>query len=102
MKGLAGSVGAVAVIAIGIFPAASGVTLGQEPTEHGSTVAVEVAESPSTKVLDGDISRRLQSRGRRGAPTVVNDDALDPNGTVSPTQYSLIVEAFPRSMRDDR
>ena len=86
MKGLVGSVGAVAVIAIGIFPAASGTSLGQEPKDQDLTAAVKVAESPSTAALDGDISRRLQSRGRRRPPAVVNDDALDPNGTVSPSQ----------------
>ena len=97
MKGLAGSAGAMAVIALGIFPGASGKSIGQETTEHGVTGGVEVAESPSTAALDGDIARRLQSRGRRRPPAVVNDDALDPNGTVSPTSSRCMLDVFPHS-----
>ena len=79
MKGLTGSAGAVAVIALGLFPRANGTSLGQEQAEHGQTGSVD-AVSPSTNALEGSISRRLQRRGR---PRPINDDALDPIGTVS-------------------
>ena len=90
MKGLAGSAGAVAVIAFGLFPGANAESLRQEPAEHESTGVVHVAELPSTNALDGSHSRRLQrGRGRpRRPPPVVNDDALDVNGTVSPDSCS--------------
>ena len=91
MKGVAGSAGAVAVIALGLVPGvgATGTTsLRQEPSDsHGLTTPVGVdtaAGSPSsTDALNGggSISRRLQSDARRNQ--VVNDDALDANGTVS-------------------
>ena len=79
MKGLTGSAGTVAVIALGLFPGANGTSLGQEPADHGQTSSVDEV-SPSTNALEGSLSRRLQRRGR---PRPINDDALDPNGTVS-------------------
>ena len=78
MKGLTGSAGAVAVIALGLFPRANGTSLGQEQAEHGQTGSVD-AVSPSTNALEGSISRRLQRRGR---PRPINDDALEVNVTV--------------------
>ena len=85
MKGLAGSAGAVAVIAFGVFSGAGAESLGQGPADHESTVGVDDAGSSSMNVEDDSISRRLQASGRRGRPPtpVVNDDALDPTGTVS-------------------
>ena len=79
MKGLTGSAGAVAVIPLGLFPRANGTSLGQELADHGQTGSVDTV-SPSTNALEGSLSRRLQRRGR---PRTINDDALDPNGTVS-------------------
>ena len=101
MKGLAGSAGSVAVIALGLFPGASAESLRQEPAELEATSVVHVAELPSTNALDGSHSRRLQrgrGRGRpRPSPPVINDDALDVNGTVSPDSFS--VQKFPHSRR---
>ena len=97
MKGLAGSAGSVAVIALGLFPGASAESLRQEPAELEVTGVVHVAELPSTNALNGSHSRRLQrgrGRGRpRPRPPVINDDALDVNGTVSPD--SFLMQKFP-------
>ena len=79
MKGLTGSVGAVTVIALGLFPGAYGNLLRQEPADHGVPGSVD-AGSPSMQFAGDNLSRRLQ---RRGGPRPINDDALDPNGTVS-------------------
>ena len=79
MKGLTGSAGAVAVIALGLFPGANGNPLGQEPADIGQTGSVD-AGSSSANAIEGSLSRRLQ-RGRRRRP--IDDDALDPNGRVS-------------------
>ena len=80
MKGLAGSAGAMAVIALGLFPGSNGESLRHEANDHGPTPSVAAAESPSTNTLDSNHSRRLQRRNR---PDPVTDDALDVNGTVS-------------------
>ena len=79
MKGLSGSAGVVAAIALGLFPGANGSSLEQGPSDHRPNGGVD-AELPSTNASDDSLSRRLQRRGR---PRPVNDDALDPNGTVS-------------------
>ena len=85
MKWLAGSTGAVAVIAFGIFSGAGAESLGREPTEYVSTSGVHHAGSSSMNALEDSIWRRLQASGGRRPPPppVVNDDALDPTGTVS-------------------
>ena len=76
MKGLTGSVGAVTVIALGLFPGANGNLLRQELADHGQTGSGD-AGSPSMQFAGDNLSRRLQRRG------AITDDALDPNGTVS-------------------
>ncbi|CAM9166878.1 unnamed protein product, partial [Laminaria digitata] len=88
MKGLAGSTGTVAVIALGLFPGgATGNAIRQEPADHGLAAGVDAAGSPpSTKhALDSSSSghspRHLGRAGRR--TQVVSDDALDVNGTPS-------------------
>lgn len=81
MKGLTGSAGAVAIIALGHYPGARGSSLRQEPAAHAITGGADAAGPPLTNTIDVSGSRRPQSRGRR--LQVVNDDALDVNGTVS-------------------
>ena len=86
MKGLAGSAGAVAVIAFGVFSGANADSSVQEVAEYGSTGSVDDAASPPMNALNESLSRRLQASGRRGRPRPrppVTDDALDPTGTVS-------------------
>ena len=80
MKGLAGSAGAVAVIALGHYPGARGSLLRLEPVDHGKPSGVDAAGSPLTNTIDVSSSRRPRSRGRR--LQVVNDDALEVNVTV--------------------
>ncbi|CAM9093102.1 unnamed protein product [Laminaria digitata] len=102
MKGLAGSAGAVAVIALGLVPGvgATGTTsLRQEPSDsHGPTTPVGIdtaAGSPSsTDALNGNgsTSRRLQSDARRNQ--VVNDDALDANGTPAERAANALNQRF--------
>ena len=77
MKGLAGSAGAMAVIALGLFPGSNGESLRQDGIDHGQTGGVDAAGSLLTNSLDSNGSRRLQRRNRP-----VTDDALDVNGTV--------------------
>ncbi|CAM9093034.1 unnamed protein product [Laminaria digitata] len=83
MRGLVGSAGALAVIALGLVPVgASGASsLRQEPSDaHGTTTGgVDAAGSPPREDRHSGISRRLQSDARH--PQVVTDDALDVNGT---------------------
>ena len=80
MKGLAGSAGAMAVIALGLFPSSNGEPLRHEGNDNGPTGGVDAAESPSTNTFDSNGSRRLRRHPR---PKPVTDDALDVNGTVS-------------------
>ena len=80
MKGLAGSAGAMAVIALGLFPGSNGESLRQDGNDHGPTRGVDAIGSPSTNSLDSNGSRRLQRHPR---PRPATDDALDVNGTVS-------------------
>ena len=77
MKGLAGSAGAMAVIALGLFPGSNGESLRQDGSDNGLTGDVDAAGSLSTNTLDSNGSRRLQRRNRPAT-----DDALDVNGTV--------------------
>ena len=77
MKGLAGSAGAISVIALGLFPGSNGESLRQGVSDHGPSGGVGAAGSLSTNTLDSNGSRRLQRRNRP-----VTDDALDVNGTV--------------------
>lgn len=93
MKGLTGSAGAVAVIALGLYPGSRATSLRHEPVDHGPTNGGNGAELESTNALDGGASRRLQSRGRR--LQAVNEDALDVNGTVS----DVILSAWNYSYR---
>ncbi|CAN0526796.1 unnamed protein product, partial [Laminaria digitata] len=79
MKGLAGSTGTVAVIALGLF--AGGATAKQEPTDHGLAGGVDAARSPSTKNTLGSSSHSPRHHQRAGRRTqVVNDDAIDAKG----------------------
>ena len=89
MKGLAGSAGAMAVIALGLFPGSDGKSLRENGLDHGPTGGVDAAESLSTNTLDSNGSRRLQRRNRP-----VTDDALDVNGTVS-TDTLLMCTVLP-------
>lgn len=79
MRGVAGSAGAVAGIAFGIFTVAGAESLVREPAEYGSTGGINDAGPPSTNAMQGTLSRHLQASRQ---PTVT-DDALDPIGTVS-------------------
>ncbi|CAN0441598.1 unnamed protein product, partial [Laminaria digitata] len=82
MKGLAGSAGAMAVVALGLVPGgAIGKILRQEPSEHRLNGGVDTAASPSKDILKGSLSRNLQSSSSSPGPQVANDDALDVNGT---------------------
>lgn len=80
MKGLTGSAGAVTVIALGLYPGAATATSLSQP-DYGPTRGVENSGSPSTGAADGSSPGGLTTPGRR--LQVVNDDALDVNGTVS-------------------
>ena len=89
MKGLAGSAGAMAVIALGLFPSSNGESLRQDGSDHGPIGGVDAAGSLSTNTLDSNGSRRLQRRNRP-----VTDDALDVNGTVG-TDTLLMCRVLP-------
>ena len=89
MKGLAGSAGAMAVIALGLFPGSNGESLRQDGDDDGTIGGVDAAGSLSTNTLDSNGSRRLQRRNRP-----VTDDALDVNGTVG-TDTLLMRRVFP-------
>ena len=92
MKGLTGSAGAMAVIALGLFPSSNGESLRQDGSDHGQTGGVDAAGSLSTNTLDTNGSRRLQRRNRP-----VTDDALDVNGTVG-TDTLMMCRVFPTTL----
>ena len=85
MKGLANSVGAAAIFALGLHPGASGQSLRQGTTGSGRTA--RVAETGSRMEITGaNDLRGLQSADHRADGET--DDALDVNGTVSDSLYS--------------
>lgn len=98
MKGLTGSAGAVAVIALGLYPgAASANSWRHELASHGPTGGAEVAGIPSTNVVDGSGPSHLDTRRRR--LQAANDDAFDVNGTVSDVccfacKYFLVADKY--------
>ena len=89
MKGLAGSAGAMAVIALGLFPSSSGESVRHDENDIGPTGGVDAAESPSINTSDSKGARRLQRHRRPNK--AVTDDALDVNGTIATVTLMMYI-----------
>ena len=86
MKGLANSVGAATIFALGLHRGANGQSLRQGTTDSGRTARAAETGPRMEEITGANAWRGLQSADHRADGET--DDALDVNGTVSDSLYS--------------
>ena len=85
MKGLANSVGAATIFALGLHRGANGQSLRQGTTDSGRTARAAETGPRMEEITGANAWRGLQSADHRADGET--DDALDVNGTVSDPLY---------------